>query len=168
MDTLRRLCVPNVSLGTLTIDALDRHRHTIVELNLQSGLMNTSRVLKTVKSLTQLQDLAPDLVNVAAFVQSEPWTCLGLKRLSIAFQDLHPSESTEFAAKSRVIWKWLSCMTRLEHLDTFGRGSYIQRVSPSFTLGCGLGQLSTLTELRKVAVDREVLAATGTNCMIGA
>lgn len=59
-------------------------------------------------------------------------------------------------------------MTRLEHLDTFGRGPYIQRVSPRFTLECGLGQLSALTELRKVAVDREVLAATETDWMIGA
>lgn len=92
MDTLRRLCAPNVSLGTLTLDALDRHRHTIVELNLQSGPMKTSRVLKTVMSLTPLKDLALDLVNVAAFVQNEPWACLGLKWLSIAFQVCIPQK----------------------------------------------------------------------------
>lgn len=168
MDTLRKLCVPRVSLGTPTLDALGRHHRTIVELNLKCEPINTTLVLDTLKTLTELKVLTLDLVDVAAFVQSEPWACLGLKRLSIAFQDLDFSESAELAAKSRAIWQRLSCTTRLEHLDTLERGLYVQRVPPSFTHECGYGQLSSLTELRRVVVDREVLAATETDWMIGA
>ncbi|KAG0039289.1 hypothetical protein BGZ82_008893 [Podila clonocystis] len=61
METLRRFCLPNLSLGPAAIGALGRHHRTIVELDLR-GSSNGSRVLKTVMSLTQLEVLALDPV----------------------------------------------------------------------------------------------------------
>ncbi|KFH70338.1 hypothetical protein MVEG_03189 [Podila verticillata NRRL 6337] len=170
MDTLRRLCVPNVHIGVLAVEAFDRHRHTIVELNIQCGPMNTSKVLKTVMSLALLQVLALDLVNVAAFVHSDPWTCLGLKRLSVAFQTLDYSESTEpeMAPENSAVWQRLSCLTKLETLNAYGRGFWTDRFKPVFMLERGLGQLSSLTELRQVEVNVYALAATEAHWMMEA
>ncbi|KAF8928100.1 hypothetical protein BGZ52_003724 [Haplosporangium bisporale] len=170
MDTLRRLCVPNVHIGVLAVEAFDRHRHTIVELNIQCGPMNTSKVLKTVMSLALLQVLALDLVNVAAFVHSDPWTCLGLKRLYVAFQTLDYSESTEpeMAPENSAVWQRLSCLTKLETLNAYGRGFWTDRFKPVFMLERGLGQLSALTELRQVEVNVYALAATEAHWMMEA
>ncbi|KAG0021520.1 hypothetical protein BGZ81_008897 [Podila clonocystis] len=169
METLRRFCLPNLSLGPAAIGALGRHHRTIVELDLR-GSTNGSRVLKTVMSLTQLEVLALDLVDVEAFVQSDTWACLGLKRLSIAFQILCPSNiATEIAPESsRAIWQRLSCLTRLEHLNTYKCGFWMERFRPFFTLECGLELLSTLTELRRVEADLNVLATPEAEWMIGA
>lgn len=68
------------------MEALDRHRHTIVELNLRCGPTDSSRVLSAVTSFIQLQALTLCDVDSEAFAQSGPWACLGLKRLALTFQ----------------------------------------------------------------------------------
>ncbi|KAG0353103.1 hypothetical protein BG005_007537 [Podila minutissima] len=169
MDTLRKLCLPKLPLGTATIGALGRHHRTIVELDLQCGSTNGTRALvKTVMNLAQLEDLALDLVDVEAFVQSGPWACLGLKRLAIAFQTLAPSDvATKIASESsRAIWQRLSCLTKLDHLTTYKGYFWSDRFQPFFTLECGLGLLSALTELRRVEADLNVLASPEAEWMI--
>lgn len=170
MDTLRKLGVPNVPLGIATMDALRCHHATIVELSLQYGSTNTSQVLSTVTGLAQLVVLALDLVNVADFVQSGPWAFLGLRQLSITFPLDPLRNATTTVAESRAIWQRMSCLTQLEHLNTYGKGIWLKflRFMPAFTLECGLGQLSTMTELRRVDVDLQVLAAKEADWIIGA
>ncbi|KAF9383498.1 hypothetical protein CPC16_008894 [Podila verticillata] len=168
MDALRKLCVPYFSFGAVTMEALDRHRLTIVELSLLCDSVNTSQALSTVMSCAQLEILELDFVAIADFVQSEPWACFGLKRLSIAFQNVTPWVISDMNTASPAIWKRLSCLTKLERLNTYWKGNFCGRCSPMFTLECGLGQLSTLKEMRQVEVDLYALDALEAGWMIGA
>ncbi|KAG0353100.1 hypothetical protein BG005_007534 [Podila minutissima] len=72
MDTLRKLCVPCVDLGALALETLGRYRHTIVELDLQCDGINSSHLLNTVMSCTQLQVLTLSDIPPAALLESEP------------------------------------------------------------------------------------------------
>ncbi|KAI9236109.1 MAG: hypothetical protein BYD32DRAFT_437754 [Podila humilis] len=169
MDTLRKLCVPYFSFGVVTFEALDRHRHTIVELNLRCGPNDSSQVLNTVTKCTQLQILTLSDVDSEAFVQSDSWTCLGLKLLAITFQKWGADQSNrQIASESQAVWQRVSRLTELEHLDLFPHGGWNPGFQPVFSHQCGLGQLSTLTELRQIDMDFLQAIQSNAHWMVGA
>ncbi|KAF9311938.1 hypothetical protein BG003_006837, partial [Podila horticola] len=173
MDTLRKLCVPWASLGALALEALDRHRHTVVELDLLCDGTNASQILNTVMSCPRLQILT--LCNIAstALLESKPWACLRLKRLALNFQklewaDIEDSRGAKITSESRAIWLRTSQLTELEYLNMDPHGGWGPGFRPDFTLACGLEQLSTLTKLRRVHVDLVSLAVSDAEWMVEA
>ncbi|KAF9384772.1 hypothetical protein CPB97_005391 [Podila verticillata] len=169
VNTLRKLCVPYFSFGAVTFEALDRHRHTIVELNLRCGPTDSSQVLNTVTRCSQLQILTLSDVDSEAFVQSNSWSCLGLKLLAITFQKWGSDQSSrQIASESQAVWQRVSRLTKLEHLDLFPHGGWNPGFQPVFSRQCGLGQLSTLTELRQIDMDFLQAIQSNAHWMVGA
>ncbi|KAF9300242.1 hypothetical protein BGZ74_008105 [Mortierella antarctica] len=172
MDTLRKLCVPWNSFGALALEALGWHRHTIVELDLQCDGINSSQLLNTVMSCTQLQVLTLCNIAYAALLESEPWACLQLKRLAFSFQRLggimYDPQGAKIASKSRAVWQRISRLTELEHVDVDPYGNWGPEFRPDFTLASGMEQLSTLTKLRCIYIDLVKLAMTDAEWMVGA
>ncbi|KAG0021518.1 hypothetical protein BGZ81_008895 [Podila clonocystis] len=173
MDMLRKLCVPWVSLGALTLEALGRHRHTIVELDLPCDSTNSSQILNTAMSCPHLQILTLCNIASSAFLETEPWACLQLKHLALNFQrlewaDIDDQQGTKIISESRAVWQRVSRLTELEHLDIDPHGGWGPGFRPEFTLACGLGQLSTLTKVRRIHIDLVKLDKSDAEWMVGA
>ncbi|KAG0096587.1 hypothetical protein BGZ93_004315 [Podila epicladia] len=172
MDTLRTLCVSWVSIGALALEALGRHRHTIVELDLQCDGINSSHLVNTVMSCTQLQVLTLRNIPSAALLESEPWACLQLKRLALNFQrlgvDMDDPQGARIISESRAVWQRISRLMELEHVDMNPNGGWVPGFRPDFTLACGLGQLRALTKMRSIYIDLLKLALSDAEWMVRA
>ncbi|KAG0217475.1 hypothetical protein B0O80DRAFT_474654 [Mortierella sp. GBAus27b] len=158
----RDLRVPHCEFGGLSFEVLKSRFGGLTRLDLpnlskKEGPVTGKMVHEILCSNPQLRVLNACRVKALDFLDDKrPWVCGNtLRSLTIYFE--FPRDDNDISDFQKAIFKRLSTLTSLEALDVSGRfrmESSADDDGLDFRLKSGLGELSTLKQIRRVIFER--------------
>ncbi|KAF9897472.1 hypothetical protein BX616_005535, partial [Lobosporangium transversale] len=171
MTGLRRLDVFWGRFYQLSLQELLADKQEVVENGQLVQKTRLRRLCETVETLVfgkdssvaqailsncpRLKRLEGPKTTVSEIVNGAEWVCSGLTRLSITLEADIDEETEEGMAKTRIAFKQLGKLTRLEHLNLTRRSLYPHSRTLDMRLRAGLGELANLKRLEVLVVEHD-------------
>ncbi|KAI9231147.1 MAG: hypothetical protein BYD32DRAFT_431525 [Podila humilis] len=150
MNQIKELSVQDGKIEDLSLQALTQHFTTLQVLTLPTNMNNAGDFVSTVlASCPKLTTFTAPMVTATEIIDGEPWVCSSLTNFDIIIE-IEDAEEDKIRNQSREIFGRLSSLTYLTELRirSFDTLSAPTLQGLEFRLESGLGQLSTLTQLK--------------------
>lgn len=127
---------------------LARHFQTLEQVSFEGNdIVSSATVQAILTSCPQLTCLKAFQLRPAHIIEGKPWVCSGLRTLRAEIS-LWNQDENEIRHQSHTIFGRLSKLEKLEHLNVRGNGGRRETQGLDLRLESGLGQLSTMRNLR--------------------